>query len=110
MVWWSKVKAYSVNMDKQYYVISHIINITIITMSETQDECTFTNCSYSELITPGCDQASTPNPHYKLICAPPPCRFSPRRCSQHISYAQDEPSECGGSDSLDEDSSQYELL
>ena len=49
-----------------------------------------------------------PNPHYKLICAPPPCRFSPTKCSQCISYAQNEPSKCGGSDSLDKDGSQYE--
>ena len=78
-------------------------------MSETQDEGTFNDRSYSELIPPGRDQASMPNPHYKPICAPPPCRFSPTKRSQCISYAQEEPSECGGSNSSDKDGSQYEL-
>ena len=77
-------------------------------ISETQDEGTFTDHSHSELIPLGYDQASTPNPHYEPIHAPPPCRFSSTKRSQHISYAQDEPSECGGSDSSDEDGSQYE--
>ena len=77
-------------------------------MSENQVEGTFNDRSYSELIPPGHDQPSMPNPHYKPIYAPPPCRFSPTKHSQHIPYAQEEPSECGGSDSLDQDISQYE--